>query len=69
MTYDPFTIYYPAADSIGLIFGPQVFVLTINGLQGNEVVVSLHLPASHYGRDAELRLSVRCARQATPYGR
>jgi hypothetical protein len=36
MTYDPFTIYYPGRGQYWLIFGPQVFVLTINGLQGTK---------------------------------
>jgi hypothetical protein len=35
-TYDPFTIYYPGRGQYWLIFGPQVFVLTINGLQGTK---------------------------------
>jgi hypothetical protein len=30
-TYDPFTIYYPGRGQYWLIYGPQVFVLTING--------------------------------------
>jgi hypothetical protein len=34
--YDPFTIYYPGRGQYWLIFGPQVFVLTINGLQGTK---------------------------------
>jgi hypothetical protein len=35
-TYDPLTIYYPGRGQYWLIFGPQVFVLTINGLQGTK---------------------------------
>ena len=35
-TYDPFTIYYPGRGQYWLIYGPQVFVLTINGLQGTK---------------------------------
>ncbi len=35
-TYDPFTIYYPGRGQYMLIYGPQVFVLTINGLQGTK---------------------------------
>ncbi len=34
--YDPLTIYYPGRGQYWLIFGPQVFVLTINGLQGTK---------------------------------
>ena len=34
--YDPFTIYYPGRGQYWLIYGPQVFVLTINGLQGTK---------------------------------
>jgi hypothetical protein len=34
--YDPFTIYFPGRGQYWLIFGPQVFVLTINGLQGTK---------------------------------
>jgi len=34
--YDPFTIYYPGRGQYWLIFGPQVFVLTINGLSGTK---------------------------------
>jgi len=30
-TYDPFSIYYPGRGQYWLIYGPQVFVLTING--------------------------------------
>ena len=35
-TYDPFTIYYPGRGQYWLIYGPQAFVLTINGLQGTK---------------------------------
>src|SRR5208283_754863 len=35
-TYDPFTIYYPGRGQYMLIYGPQMFVLTINGLQGTK---------------------------------
>jgi hypothetical protein len=35
-TYDPFTIYYPGRGQYWLIYGPQVFVLTINGLNGTK---------------------------------
>lgn len=35
-TYDPFSIYYPARGQYWLIFGAQVFVLTINGTQGTK---------------------------------
>ncbi len=35
-TYDPFTIYFPGRGQYWLIYGPQVFVLTINGLQGTK---------------------------------
>lgn len=35
-TYDPFTIYYPGRGQYWLIWGPLVFVLTINGLQGTK---------------------------------
>ena len=35
-TYDPFSIYYPGRGQYWLIYGPQVFVLTINGLSGNK---------------------------------
>jgi len=33
-TYDPFSIYYPGRGQYWLIYGPQVFVLTINGSSG-----------------------------------
>lgn len=35
-TYDPFSIYYPGRGQYWLIYGPQVFVLTINGLKGTK---------------------------------
>lgn len=35
-TYDPLSIYYPGRGQYWLIYGPQVFVLTINGLSGNK---------------------------------
>jgi hypothetical protein len=35
-TYDPFSIYYPGRGQYWLIYGPQVFVLTINGLSGTK---------------------------------
>ncbi len=35
-TYDPFSIYYPGRGQYWLIYGPQVFVLTINGLRGTK---------------------------------
>ena len=35
-SYDPFTIFYPGRGQYWLIYGPQVFVLTINGLQGTK---------------------------------
>ena len=35
-TYDPFSIYYPGRGQYWLIYGPQVFVLTINGLSGSK---------------------------------
>lgn len=31
-TYDPFSIYYPGRGQYMLIYGPQVFVLTMNGM-------------------------------------
>jgi hypothetical protein len=35
-TYDPFSTYYPGRGQYWLIWGPQVFVLTINGLSGTK---------------------------------
>lgn len=31
-TYDPFSIYYPGRGQYMLIYGPQIFVLTMNGM-------------------------------------
>jgi len=35
-TYVPLSLYYPGRGQYWLIFGPQVFVLTINGLNGTK---------------------------------
>ena len=42
--YDPFSLYYPGRGQYWLFFGPQAFVLTMNGLNGTKSWARYTLP-------------------------